>query len=97
MTSTSSSARLVPIYLGGVCWGTLIVVFGLFLGCAIPGERALSQKEAASYGLTGVIYDSPLCPTKFEKGKQVISGKCEYVTCKPVGTRLRCVAHRKKP
>ncbi len=75
-----------------------VVFFFIFwlVGCVSSGERVLSSGEAARHGLTGVIYDAPLCETKFSGNVQMVSGDCEYVTCNPHGKGVRCVARKKQ-
>lgn len=66
------------------------------LGCATPGERRLNSEEMKLHGLSAIIFDAPLCPTKFENGISRVSGPCEYVSCEQSGAELVCLA-RKRP
>ena len=63
---------------------------------ACAATRVLSDKEAADYGLTAVIYDVRLCPTKFENEVSKVTGKCELVTCEPKSEpnsrKVKCTA-----
>lgn len=75
----------------------LIIFCGILSGCVTSGERIMKREEALRHGLTGVIYDAPLCPTKIENDVSRVSGPCEYVTCTPDGKSVVCVARKKKP
>ncbi len=59
----------------------------------------MTAQEMKQHGLTGVIYDAPYCPTKFDPAGKglVVDGPCEAVTCEPnFNGTLRCVAKKAK-
>lgn len=72
----------------------LSVAVFTFSGCASSDGRVLGRDEALRYGLTGVIYDAPLCPTKVRDGVSQVTGACEYVTCEPASGKLVCRARK---
>ena len=69
----------------------------LFTACAHHAqnkERILSPTEMQKLGLTAMIFDVPVCPTKVDPktGKSIVVGPCELITCEPEKDRLVCRA-----
>lgn len=67
----------------------LILLLIVLVGCATsPMARKLSDEERLRYGLTGIAFDIPLCPTKDDK----VTGACELVTCEMEKGKIVCRA-----
>ena len=73
---------------------TASIVSVFLVACSHSKERMLSKAEKEKLGLTAMIFDVPLCPTKIDQasGKPIVEGACELVTCKQEGGDLVCRA-----
>ena len=72
----------------------LLIISTIFTACAHKKERTLSAEEMRNLGLTAMIFDVPVCPTKVDPktGKSIVVGPCELITCEQEKDRLICKA-----
>jgi hypothetical protein len=68
----------------------------LLSACATTSHqsRRLSEQERLALGLTGIIYDAPICHRVYsDQAKDLVeAGPCELVTCEQKGKDISCEA-----